>query len=95
MRPAHLQSDTYAQWYKVSPDGNTSLLRPSDGMEEDGANRVEWVFGSPGNNDQSITIKDPVVGDSGLYRCESVNGSIFSAIQLIVEGIGWIFETLT
>ncbi|CAL8287909.1 unnamed protein product [Arctogadus glacialis] len=85
MSPAHLQSDTYAQWYKVSPDGNTSLLWPGDGMAEGSANRVEWVFGSPGNSDQSITIKSPVVGDSGLYRCESINGSIFSVIQLIVE----------
>ncbi|CAL8332531.1 unnamed protein product [Lota lota] len=85
VRPPHFQSDSNTRWYKVTPDGKRNLLRPVDGMVEGSANRVEWLFASPGDHDQSITIKEPVVGDSGSYHCESTTGEIFSVIQLIVE----------
>ena len=90
MSPPHLQSDTNARWYKVPPGGTTSLLNPGNGMTEGSTDRVEWLFGSPEDPDQSITIKELVVADSGLYRCESVNGSVLSVIQLIVEGKGLV-----
>ncbi|KAG7267526.1 hypothetical protein CRUP_005909, partial [Coryphaenoides rupestris] len=48
-------------------------------------NRVEWLFASPVNSDQTISIQGLVVGDSGTYQCESAAGEIFSSIHLIVE----------
>lgn len=81
-----------AKWFKQTAPDKWRQLNLTD--EPTGGNeRVKQLY--PGDYDQTIIIRDAVLEDDGIYKCESPEGKKLSTVQVIVGGrSGTVFHIL-
>lgn len=72
-----------AKWFKQTGPGKWTQLNLID-ESTDGNERVKQLY--PGDYDQTIIVRDAVIEDDGIYKCESPEGKILSTVQVIVRG---------
>lgn len=85
--PCQLPSSTPFQanavWVKETVNGTRTLLGVSD--DSSGADpHVELLY--PGDQDQTLIVRNLVNEDAGIYRCDSAAGHKLSTVQVRVEG---------
>ncbi|XP_033478862.1 plasma protease C1 inhibitor [Epinephelus lanceolatus] len=78
--PTSSQVTANALWFKVDNNGTRTQL---DTEDESSDNRVNLLY--PLDHDQTITIKNIVMEDSGNYLCESAGGQTLSSVYIIVQ----------
>lgn len=73
-----------AVWFKDTGSGTQIQLNFDD--DSTSANtRVDLLY--PGDRDQTVIIRDLVMEDAGIYRCNSAEGTQLSTVQVIIEGM--------
>lgn len=81
--PSSSQVSANALWFNETGVGTRTLLNLGEGSTGDNE-RVEQLY--PLDHDQTIILRDAVIEDAGIYKCESVEGELLSTIHVIIEG---------
>ncbi|KAM4604180.1 plasma protease C1 inhibitor [Polymixia lowei] len=82
-RPSSNHDEAYALWFKQVAGGKRIQQSPVEVTKA--GERLEWLYTDPSDSDQTITLKDSVIEDAGIYYCESATGERFNTINLIVD----------
>lgn len=72
-----------AKWFKQTGPDKWRQLNLTD-ESTDGRERVKQLY--PGDYDQTIIVRDAVIEDDGIYKCESPEGKKLTTVQVIVRG---------
>nr|AFO64913.1 C1 inhibitor [Oplegnathus fasciatus]AHA51697.1 C1 inhibitor precursor [Oplegnathus fasciatus] len=80
--PPSSQVTANALWFKETGVGKRTRLNAGDESTGDNA-RVDLLY--PGDHDQTISLRDTVMEDAGIYSCESAEGQKLSTVYVIVE----------
>lgn len=72
-----------AAWFKDTGNGTRIRLNFADDSTS-ASTRVDLLY--PGDHDQTVIIRDLIMEDAGIYRCNSAEGMQLSTIQVFIEG---------
>lgn len=85
--PCHFQPSTQvkknAMWFKDVDRDETTRLDQQEGSVGY-ADRLSLLY--PLDQDQTVILRDIVLGDAGIYHCESADGKKLSTVYLTVKG---------
>lgn len=81
--PPSTQVLANAKWFKeTGADERTRLNTEEDSRDEE--EKVKLLY--PLDEDQTIIVRNVVLEDAGIYKCESAAGKILSTVYVMLKG---------
>lgn len=81
--PPSTQVLANAEWFKeMGADGRIRLNTEGDSTDEE--EKVKLLY--PLDEDQTIIVRNLIIQDAGIYKCESAAGQILSTVHVMIKG---------